>query len=169
MASVSSVVAMGLRINGSEMLMKSPKATVHALQPFQGWSFLNLPRVGAAAPTLGCMIPTPLGLAGNRKTLPMRCGLREITASCGLRPQARAARRLRVLFVAARRRGRRAKHPLSEAVKAEINHRRRIEREQLAHDQAADDGDAERTAQFRAGARAEGQGKAAEPSRPAWS
>jgi hypothetical protein len=32
------------------------------IQPFQGCTFSHLPMVGAGAPTMGCMIPTPLGL-----------------------------------------------------------------------------------------------------------
>ena len=40
------------------------------IQPFQGWPSPNLPRVGAGAPTLGYMIPTPLGLAKTLKKSP---------------------------------------------------------------------------------------------------
>ena len=43
--------------------------------------------------------------------------------------------------------------------KPEIDHRRRVERQHLADQQSADDGDAQRTAQLRARARAEASGK----------
>ena len=55
--------------------------------------------------------------------------------------------------------------PEAEAVEIEIDDRRGEEREHLADDQAADDGDAERAAQFGAGAGAERQGQAAEQRR----
>src|SRR5262249_22798676 len=45
--------------------------------------------------------------------------------------------------------------PPGETVEIEEDHRRGVEREQLAHREAADDGVAERLADFRAGARAE--------------
>ena len=44
--------------------------------------------------------------------------------------------------------------PQAEAIEVEIDHRRRVERQHLAHDQAADDGDAERPAQLAAVAEA---------------
>ena len=42
--------------------------------------------------------------------------------------------------------------PVRQPVKPQINHRRGVEREQLAENQAAHDGDAERPAQLRSGA-----------------
>ena len=44
-----------------------------------------------------------------------------------------------------------------QPVESEINDRRGVEREKLAHDEAADDADAERAAKFRTGSRAESQ------------
>jgi hypothetical protein len=39
------------------------------IQPFQGWSVLDLPRVGVATPTLGYMIPILSGLAEESATI----------------------------------------------------------------------------------------------------
>ena len=50
---------------------------------------------------------------------------------------------------------RRARQPPRQPVEIEVNHRRRVKRQQLAEDQAADDRDAEGPPQFRARARAE--------------
>jgi hypothetical protein len=49
-----------------------------------------------------------------------------------------------------------------QPVEEQIDHRRGVERQHLADDQAADDGDAERLAQFRADAGAQRQRQAAE-------
>src|SRR6266545_3554836 len=74
-----------------------------------------------------------------------------------------AARRL----VCGRRRGQRARagdatEPLGEAIEVQVDDGRGVEREDLREDQTAHDGDAERPPQLRAGARAEGEGQAAE-------
>ena len=66
----------------------------------------------------------------------------------------RAARRRRPAPASAQARG--------DAVERQIDHRRREQRQHLAHQQAADDADAERMAQFRARAGAEHQGQGAE-------
>src|SRR6266566_6865418 len=55
--------------------------------------------------------------------------------------------------------------PQAEAVEIEVDHRRRIEREQLAQDQPADDGDAERAAQFAAIAETDRERQGAEQRR----
>src|SRR5271169_71793 len=49
-----------------------------------------------------------------------------------------------------------------EAVESEIDDRGGVEGEELAHDESADDADAEGAAELRAGASAEGQGQSAE-------
>ena len=49
----------------------------------------------------------------------------------------------------------------SQAVQREINDRRSVEREHLAQNQAADNGDAERITEFRTRASAESQGQSA--------
>src|SRR3984893_16770088 len=49
------------------------------------------------------------------------------------------------------------RQPDRQAIEIEVNHRRREERQDLAHDEAADDGDAERMTEFRAGAGPEHQ------------
>src|SRR5438477_424760 len=48
-----------------------------------------------------------------------------------------------------------AREPQPEAVEIEVDDGRRVERQQLAHEEAADDRDAERPAELRADARAE--------------
>src|SRR5579859_544951 len=55
-----------------------------------------------------------------------------------------------------------AKSPKPELVESEIDDRGGVERQELAHDEAADDADAERAAKFGAGAGAESQGESAE-------
>ena len=55
-----------------------------------------------------------------------------------------------------------ASDPVAEAVEIKIDDRRGVEREELREQQAADDGDAERPAQFRAGAVFQGQRQRAE-------
>jgi hypothetical protein len=50
--------------------------------------------------------------------------------------------------------------PEPHAVEIEVHHRRGVEREQLAHEQPADDGDAERPAQLRAYPRPSASGSA---------
>src|SRR5579859_836576 len=52
-----------------------------------------------------------------------------------------------------------AKSPKPELVESEIDDRGGVERQELAHDEAADDADAERAAKFGAGAGAESQGR----------
>src|SRR5216684_3111112 len=49
----------------------------------------------------------------------------------------------------------RSRPPHPQAIKIEINHRRGIKREHLAHDQTTNDGDAEWTPEFRTRARAQ--------------
>src|SRR5258707_1279334 len=49
-----------------------------------------------------------------------------------------------------------------EPAEEKINHRRRVKRQHLTHDQAADDGDAQRLAQFRTDAVAQRQRQSAE-------
>ncbi len=61
--------------------------------------------------------------------------------------------------------GRRPPDPPGEPIEGEIDHRRRVQRQELTEDQPADDGDAERTAQLRSGAGAERQRHAAEQRR----
>src|SRR5579885_1671784 len=53
-----------------------------------------------------------------------------------------------------------------EAVEGEVDDRRRVEGEDLAHEEPAHDGDAERPAQLGAGARAEGERQPAQQRRP---
>ena len=53
-----------------------------------------------------------------------------------------------------------------EAIECEIDHRRRIERENLAEDQSADDGDSERPAKLRARPAAERQRQSGEAAPP---
>ena len=65
----------------------------------------------------------------------------------------------------AARRPRHASHPCSEAIQVKINDRRRVERQELREQQAADDGDAQRLAQFRASAVFQGQRQRAEQRR----
>src|SRR5262249_24076164 len=55
-----------------------------------------------------------------------------------------------------------AGHAAREAIEVEVDDRGRVERQDLREDQAADDRDAERLAQLRADAPAEGQGDARE-------
>ena len=55
--------------------------------------------------------------------------------------------------------------PPPQPVDQEVNHRRRVQRQYLRHEQAADDGDAERPAQFGAGARGDHQRDAREQRR----
>src|SRR5579859_3850582 len=55
-----------------------------------------------------------------------------------------------------------AKSPKPELVESEIDDRGGVERQKLAHDEAADDADAERAAKFGAGAGAESERKSAE-------
>ena len=50
-----------------------------------------------------------------------------------------------------------APHPRQQASEAEVDDRRRVQRQELAQQQAADDGHAERPAQFRPGAGTERQ------------
>ena len=52
-----------------------------------------------------------------------------------------------------------AREPARQPVEIKIDHRRRVEGEPLGAQQAADDGDAERMAQFRSRALAEASGK----------
>ena len=54
-------------------------------------------------------------------------------------------------------------------VHVEINDRRRVERQHLRDEQAADDGDAERAAQLGAGARCRAPAAARRAARPSWS
>ena len=61
--------------------------------------------------------------------------------------------------------GRLPRQPRSQAVEHQIDHRRGEQRQHLADDQAADDGDAQRPAQFRAGAVAQHQRQRAEQRR----
>src|SRR5215470_10191019 len=56
-------------------------------------------------------------------------------------------------------------HPQAEAVEVEVDHGRRVKREQLAQDQSAHDGDAERTAQLAAVAETDGERQGAEHRR----
>src|SRR5262245_3715878 len=51
--------------------------------------------------------------------------------------------------------------PKAEAIEVEIDDRRGVEGEHLAHDEAAHDGDAERTAEFGAGAGADDERQSA--------
>src|SRR5262252_3530421 len=55
--------------------------------------------------------------------------------------------------------------PLAQAIKVKVNHRRRVEREQLAEQQPADDGDSERPPQFRSGPGPQGKRQASEQRR----
>ncbi len=57
-----------------------------------------------------------------------------------------------------------AEHSQAEFIESEIHDRRGVEREKLAYDETANDGDAERTAKLRARTRSEGQRKSAEES-----
>jgi len=57
---------------------------------------------------------------------------------------------------------RRAAEARADAVHGEIDDRRRVERQELAQQQPADDGDAERKAQLRAGAAFDGERERAE-------
>ena len=52
-----------------------------------------------------------------------------------------------------------AREALRQPIEPEIDHRRGVERQQLADQQAADDRDAQRMAQFRSGAAAEASGR----------
>ena len=58
-----------------------------------------------------------------------------------------------------------ATHSQPQAIQFEIDHGRRIKRDQLTQEQAADDGDAERTPKFRTCARPKGQRQSAEQRR----
>src|SRR5262245_2306917 len=55
--------------------------------------------------------------------------------------------------------------PQAEAVEVEVDHRGRVEREQLAENQPAHDRDAKRTAQFTAVAETDGERQGAEQRR----
>src|SRR6185312_4835627 len=66
-----------------------------------------------------------------------------------------ALRRLRQRLVPGRATGAPALEPRDEAGELEVDHRRRVQGEELAHEQSADDGDAQRPPQLAAGARAE--------------
>src|SRR5260370_8139149 len=57
-----------------------------------------------------------------------------------------------------------AEHSQAEFIEREIDDRCGIEREELAYDETANNGDAERTAELRARTRSEGQRKSAEES-----
>ncbi len=62
-------------------------------------------------------------------------------------------------------RRRTGRKPNAQPLHGEVDNRRRVERQQLAQQQAADDGDAERVAQLRADAALDGQWQCAEQRR----
>src|SRR5262245_66251387 len=105
------------------------------------------------SPTASSVVPTGRRMNGSEKLVPLMArSLRRVLRRLGrLRQGELGLVRCRL-----------AAEARLQALHRQIDHRGGVEREQLAQQQTADDGDAERIAQLRAGAAFEGERNGAE-------